>query len=163
VANGASSPTAFLTKDFSTTASKVHYAFDFQVVTYPSAGNVNANYVDLPLSDSGAATQGHVYIATSNGSTKLSEQHKLPDGGYSSPVTLAFTPPNVGVWTHLDIVVDLVALTASLSVDGYAVGSMGLGPFYAVGQVSVNAGISFTNTQVDQSTLLVDNTIAWLE
>jgi hypothetical protein len=62
---GDAAPYAYLTKAFTASASKVHYAFDLQVRSYAtSSGAVaNVNQFYLPFIDSGAFISGYVYLA----------------------------------------------------------------------------------------------------
>ena len=162
---GDAGPGAWLTEDFFTKAQKIHYAFDLQIVAYATPPNAtsNVNEIGLPLSDAAAAIEGDVFLSLSASSTKLVEQHRLLDGGYSAMITLPFTPPSPGVWRHYDVVVDLGSGSVALSIDGADAGSLALPNLYTAGAPSVAAGATFESAFGAGFQFLLDDAAVWLE
>jgi hypothetical protein len=165
VGNGATSSAATLSKAFLENASVAHYAFDLRVVSFPTTGTANICELELPPSDSGVVMGGHLFITLGSESAKLAEQHHYPDGGYSMSQLLPFAPPPVGVWTHYDLVIDLVGSTMSIAVDGTTVGSTptSIAAVYGPGQITINAGVTYASPICDQASIDLDNVVVWLQ
>jgi hypothetical protein len=165
VGAGDAASAADLNKAFLTSASKIHYAFDMQIAEYATASGATANtsQVYLPLVDGGGLLAGYVYLALSAASSRLVEQHHFADGGFSTQISAVFNSPAPGTWCHVDVVVDLVALTSSVSIDGADAGSISLPPVYQPGQPITYAGVNFETTNSDHFGMFLDNTVVWLE
>ena len=65
------------------------------------------------------------------------------DAGFSTPVSAFFPSPLPGTWTHFDVMVDLVAATSSVAINGADAGSINLPPIYQPGATTATAGIAF--------------------
>jgi len=157
---------ANLEKDFIVAATKIHYAFDMQITSYPTAGgNVNTNSIQVPLVPPvGSTVLLSVFLNVTSGMTELAVQQHFVDGGVGNGATVAFTPPSLGVWTHFDMTLDLGMGIASLDIDdgGFDASIQTLLTLPA-NPSKITAGVDFTGPPVDQFGMLITNTTVWLE
>jgi hypothetical protein len=162
---GDAAPAAYLTKAFTASASKIHYAFDLQVRSYAtsSGATANVNQFYLPLVDGGGIISGYVYLALSAASSRLVEQHHSVDAGFSAQISAFFTSPLPGTWTHFDVMVDLVARSSSVAINGVDAGGIALSAIYQPGLATATAGVEFETVGSDQFSVFIDNTVVWLE
>jgi len=156
---------AFLEKDFTTTTTRIHYAFDLQIVRYPTInGAASVNGMQIPITPPVSSVRlFSVVLQVQSGATALVLAEHFVDGSASGGMSLPFTPPSEGDWTHIDVVVDVAMGLFSVAINGGPPTSMSTPLTVPAFAPTVFAGINFMGPALDQVDVCVTNTTVWLE
>ena len=137
---------AYMTRLFTSSATKATYAFDFRVDSMP-AGGASGVFAAI-IFDDGLPDHHTLAIYTTDTYSALEESFVAADGGITyKDHTLSINVP-IGKWARVSFSLDASAHTCNVSIDGQpAIVNAPLDPSWKAGTAAIDLGLSYVASE----------------